>query len=160
MLTRRDLLTAAVTASVTLSAVATIGHVSAADPPATVQQSALFDWNTIEARSTEVGQYRQFMRAPTATLDELEIHVTTLNPGIASHPPHRHPNEELVILDSGKLEATVNGKIVQLGPGSVIFNATNQLHGVKNIGDTPATYHVINWTSPGQKVKAAAAKKP
>ena len=32
--------------------------------------------------------------APTATLSELEIHVTTLNPGIASHPPHRDPVAE------------------------------------------------------------------
>jgi hypothetical protein len=44
-----------------------------------------------------------------------------------------------------------------LGPGSVIFNASNQWHSVKNVGDVPATYHVINWTSPGMKAKKAAA---
>jgi hypothetical protein len=27
----------------------------------------------------------------------------------------------------------------------VIFNASNELHGIKNVGTGPATYHVINW---------------
>jgi quercetin dioxygenase-like cupin family protein len=53
-------------------------------------------------------------------------------------------------LASGKLEATSNGNVQQLGPGSVIFNASNQLHSVRNVGDVAATYHVINWTSPGR----------
>jgi quercetin dioxygenase-like cupin family protein len=88
--------------------------------------------------------------------------VTTLNPGQISHPPHKHPNEELVIIGSGKIEATSNGKTRVLGPGSVIFNASNQLHGVKNVGDTPATYHVINWHTPATDVQARLAgdKKP
>jgi XRE family transcriptional regulator, regulator of sulfur utilization len=161
MITRRDLLTVALA----LSVGATLGHVATAGSQPPVQQSELFDWNAIEVRTTEVGQYRQIMRAPTATLDELEVHVTTLNPGQTSHLPHKHPNEELVILASGKLEAMSNGKTRELGPGSVIFNASNQLHGVRNVGDVPATYHVINWTSPGMRDKgkappAAAKPKP
>jgi hypothetical protein len=32
-----------------------------------------------------------------------------------------------------------------VGPGSVLFFASMQPHAVQNIGDTPATYHVINW---------------
>ena len=123
-------------------------------------QSALLEWNSLTAGPTGVGQYRQILRAPTATLDELEVHATTLNPGQSSHPPHQHPNEELVILASGKLEAMSNGKTMVLGPGSVIFNASNQLHGVKNVGDTPATYHVINWHTPAtdQQAKLAGNK--
>jgi quercetin dioxygenase-like cupin family protein len=147
MITRRDL----VLVFAALGAGIGIGHVASADAQPAVQESELFDWNSLTSKPTEVGQFRQILRARTATLDELEIHSTTLNPGKASHPPHKHPNEEIVILDSGKLEATSNGKTRQLGPGSVIFNASNQMHSVRNIGDVPATYHVINWTSPGHK---------
>jgi quercetin dioxygenase-like cupin family protein len=75
--------------------------------------------------------------------------VTTLNPGLSSHPPHKHPNEELVIIKEGTVEALVNGELKKAGPGSVIFNASNELHAIKNVGTTPATYHVINWRSPG-----------
>lgn len=143
-----------------LGAGVTLGHVATAASGPEVLQSALLEWNTISAGPTSVGQYRQFLRAPTATLDELEVHATTLNPGQSSHPPHQHPNEELVILASGRLEAMSNGKTQVLGPGSVIFNASNQWHSVKNVGDVPATYHVVNWTSPGMKAKGAPPAAP
>jgi quercetin dioxygenase-like cupin family protein len=155
MFTRRDLFIVCAA----LSAGIGIGHVASAESRPPVQESELFDWTALKATPTGVGERRQLMQGRTATLDELEIHITTLNPGQTSHPPHKHPNEELVILTSGKLEATSNGKTRQLGPGSVIFNASNQLHGVRNIGDVPATYHVINWTSPGQARPEANAAK-
>ena len=142
MVTRRDLLVAL------FAAVATLGA-AAAHTQTAVMRSALFEWNAVPAKQTDVGALRQFFRSPTATLDELELHVTTLNPGVSSHPPHKHPNEELVIVKEGTVEALVNGESRRAGPGSVIFNASNELHALKNVGTTPATYHVINWRSPG-----------
>jgi len=88
---------------------------------------------------------RSFFDTRTATLEELEVHVTTLNPGKAPHPPHRHPNEEMIIVRQGTLEVLVNGEWKRVGPGSVIFNASNQLHGLRNVGADQAIYHVINW---------------
>jgi quercetin dioxygenase-like cupin family protein len=154
MITRRDLLITTLALSVGM----TVGHAATADSHPLILQSTLFDWSALSASPTGVGQFRNIMRGPTATLDELEMHATTLNPGQMSHPPHQHPNEEVVILQSGELEAFSNGKTQRLGPGSVIFNASNQLHSVKNVGTTPAVYHVINWTTPATaKMKAAAA---
>ncbi len=141
MITRRDAFVALIAITATLCVVAV------ADQQTTIMQSAAFDWNSIPVKQTAVGSVRSFFRIPTATLKELELHVTTLNPGQASHPPHRHPNEELVIIREGTVEALVQGEWKRLGPGSVIFNASNQLHGLKNVGDVPAVYHVINWTS-------------
>jgi quercetin dioxygenase-like cupin family protein len=141
MITRRDLVVAAITITATLSIVA----LSEQSP--SVLQSAAFDWNSIPAKPTPVGSVRSFFRAPTTTLEELELHVTSLNPGQTSHPPHKHPNEELVIVREGTVEALISGEWKRVGPGSVIFNASNQLHGLRNVGDTPATYHVINWKS-------------
>lgn len=141
MLTRRDIVVALSAVCVTLTAVA-------AQTQTSVMRSSLFEWSAVSAKQTDVGAVRQFFRSPTATLDELELHVTTLNPGATSHPPHKHPNEELVIIKEGTVEALVNGELRKAGPGSVIFNASNELHSIKNVGTTPATYHVINWRSP------------
>lgn len=164
MITRRDLVIASLAlATGAIGQLALSGStgsaligIASADSRPPVQESTLFDWNAIPVQQTGIGQYRQLLRAPTATLDELEIHVTTLNPGQTSHAPHKHPNEEIVVLDAGKLEVFSNGTTKVLGPGSVIFNASNQMHGVKNVGDVPATYHVINWTSPGKAASAPA----
>lgn len=143
MITRRDLGIAVIAASTTLTVVA-LAHSDKA-----LMGSSAFDWNAIEAKPTKVGARRQFFQAPTATLDELECHVTTVNPGEAPHAAHKHPDEELVIVKEGILEATFQGQTQRLGPGSVIFLASNQMHGFRNVGQTAATYHVIKWNSPG-----------
>ncbi|MBB4098217.1 cupin domain-containing protein [Sphingomonas kyeonggiensis] len=114
---------------------------------------AVWDWNKLAVKKTDVGEIRDLVRRPTATLDELEMHVTTLNPGLSSHPPHTHPNEELVIIDTGTVETLSGGKWERLGPGSVIFNASNAPHALRNAGGTPATYHVINWKTAATPAK-------
>jgi quercetin dioxygenase-like cupin family protein len=114
-----------------------------------VQRSTVFEWATLEAKPTPVGERRDVMRAPTPTLDELEIHITTLNVGQVSHPPHQHPEEELLIVKEGTVETLQNGKPSRLGPGSIIFHSSNDLHNIRNAGATPATYHVIQWRVPG-----------
>lgn len=109
------------------------------------QASTVFDWTMLEAKPTATGSRREVMRAPTPTLEELEMHITTLDVGQVSHPPHRHPEEELLIVREGIVETLQNGKASRLGPGSIIFHASNDLHNIRNAGTTPATYHVIQW---------------
>lgn len=114
-----------------------------------VQKSTVFEWTALEAKSTGTGARRDVMRTPTPTLDELEIHITTLNVGQVSHPPHQHPEEELLIVKEGTVETLQNGKASRLGPGSIIFHSSNDLHNIRNAGPTPATYHVVQWKVPG-----------
>ena len=144
MIKRRDLVVAAISVVVTVFAIAATGQT-------TVMQSSVFDWNSIAVKQTDVGNVRQFFRTPTVTLDELECHVTTLNPGLSSHAPHKHANEELIVIREGNVEVLSNGEWKKAGPGSVVFNASNQMHALKNVGTTQAVYHVINWKSPGTK---------
>jgi len=109
----------------------------------------VFHWDEMKVEKTKTGEVRHLYKGPTATLEQLEMHVTTLDPGMQPHPPHRHVNEELIILREGHCETLSNGQWVKVEPGSVVFNASNSLHGFKNVGTTPAVYHVINW-SPDQ----------
>ena len=148
MITRRDLVTAVIAAGITLACVS-----MAAQEPGKLLDSTAWRWQDLQAKKTDVGERREVVQQPTRTLDELEMHITTLNPHTASHKPHTHPNEEMVIVREGTLQAHVNGKEVVVGPGSVLFFASMQPHAVQNIGDAPATYYVINWASPGSKKK-------
>jgi XRE family transcriptional regulator, regulator of sulfur utilization len=150
MITRRDL------ASAAIATCATLAVVSFADEPVKLLDSTAWQWADFTAKKTPVGELRAVVDQPTRTLDKLEMHITTLNPHTASHPPHTHPNEEMVILKEGTLQAHVNGKEVVVQPGGVLFYASMQPHAVQNIGDTPATYYVINWATPAS---AAAGKK-
>jgi XRE family transcriptional regulator, regulator of sulfur utilization len=138
MLTRRDLMVAAVAICGTLA-------VAGAQQPPQILKSQVFDWEAMTPRTLAYGSGRAIVRAPTVTLAELEMHVTTLNPGETSHAPHQHANEELIILKEGTLETLSLGEWKRVTPGSIIFNASNDLHGVKNVGKVPAVYHVVNW---------------
>jgi quercetin dioxygenase-like cupin family protein len=145
MITRRDVIVALV------AVVATSLVAGAATTSAPILPSQVFTWSVVPVKETPVGSVRQFLRAPTATLDELELHVTTLKPGETSHAPHKHPNEELIILKEGTVEVLSLGEWKRVEVGSVVFNASNDLHALRNVGAGPATYHVINWSSPGMK---------
>lgn len=145
MISRRDLTIVALSVTATLSVTA----IAASKAP--VMSSMAIDWQSVPVKQEEVRAVRQFMQAPTATLDELELHVTTLKPGTTSHAPHKHANEELVIIKEGTVEVLVDGQLKRVGPGSVVFNASNQMHSLRNVGDGPATYHVINWKTPATK---------
>ena len=57
------------------------------------------------------------------------------------------------MIKEGTVESLVNGQLRRVGPGSVVFQASNQLHGIRNVGEGPATYHVIQWQSPGMLKK-------
>lgn len=140
-ITRRDIVVAACAVLCTGTAAAW-----AQDRP--VLGPAVWEWTEMQAKPTDVGALRNLVRQPTATLDELEMHVTTLNPGLSSHPPHTHPNEELVIIREGTVEVLSGGVWKRLGPGSVVFNASNSPHALRNVGTTPTSYHVINWKTP------------
>jgi quercetin dioxygenase-like cupin family protein len=114
-----------------------------------VQKSTVYDWSTADTKPNEWGKVRQVMRTPTPTLDELEIHISTLDPGKSPHAPHQHQHEELLIVKDGTLETFQSGATRRVGPGGIIFQASNELHNVTNVGTTPATYFVIGWTVPG-----------
>jgi XRE family transcriptional regulator, regulator of sulfur utilization len=116
-----------------------------------VLASGVYAWESLPVEKTGSGERRAVFDAGTATVDRLETHLTTVNAGSALHAAHRHPDEELVFVQTGVLEATINGATARASAGSVIFFASNDLHGVRNAGDGPASYFVLRWTSPGRE---------
>lgn len=138
MISRRDVWVALVTAACTVGGLAVANELPLLGP-------AVFERSSIAAKPTEVGSMRSFFTMRTATLEQLEVHETTLNPGKSPHPPHKHPNEEMLVIRQGTIEALVNGEWKRVGPGSVVFNASNKLHGLRNVGTEPAVYTVINF---------------
>src|ERR1044071_5423128 len=137
--------------TVLLVGVAALSSLATVAAQKRVQKSTVYEWTTTDTKPNEWGAVRQVMRTPTPTLDELEIHISTLAPGKSPHAPHQHQHEELLIVKDGTLETFQSGATRRVGPGGIIFQASNELHNVTNVGSTPATYFVIGWTIPGAK---------
>ena len=149
--------TAALGAAVVMAAGVAVATQTAAKE-GLLMKSALFTWESVPEQPTEQGGRRGVFAAPTATLDELEYHTTTLKPGGSPHPPHTHKNEEILLIKSGTVEAYVNGEWKTAPEGSLLFFASMVPHTVRNTSSKPATYFVLNWAALGTKPKKAETK--
>lgn len=143
-LNRRDLLVA-------LSAFAAMGSVQAeaqAIAPTrpgekVLSQSQVFSFDSLEPRKNANGVSRPVVQGVLATGEAVEVHETTLLPGHMPHPAHKHRHSEFMMIREGTLEFDNDGKKERVGPGGVIFAASNVMHGLMNVGDVPANYFVI-----------------
>lgn len=106
--------------------------------------STIFNWADLKVSPTRAGERRAVFDSPTPALAKLECHITTLNPGESPHPPHQHAAEELMIIRRGTLEALQGDKTNIVTAGGIIFEASEEFHGLRNVGTNAATYYVIS----------------
>jgi mannose-6-phosphate isomerase-like protein (cupin superfamily) len=90
------------------------------------------------------GEQRRVMSGMLPTGEFIEIHETVLPAGKVPHAPHKHPNSEWLFIQTGTLEYDNDGTIVPLGPGDIVFSASNVMHGLRNVGATSASYIVFS----------------
>lgn len=89
-------------------------------------------------------QIRGIMRGKLATGEGIEVHETTLPAGGSPTPTtHHHKHSEMWLVREGTIQLTVNGKNFRLEEGSVGFAASNEEHGITNVGEKAATYFLI-----------------
>lgn len=56
----------------------------------------------------------------------------------ASFPRHAHPGEEVIYVLSGSIEYEVEGKLVTVRAGDVLFVPDGVVHAARNVGNEPA----------------------
>jgi len=105
--------------------------------------TGMYPFEKMTARTVNTSEIRNVLKGKLATGESVEVHETTLPPGGAPHPAHHHVHSEMWLIREGIVELTVEGKIDHLGAGSVGFVRSNEEHGIKNAGTTPATYFVV-----------------
>jgi mannose-6-phosphate isomerase-like protein (cupin superfamily) len=136
-----------------------VTHTPAAHNKSPTRPSAVFDWSKLTVQPTKTGERRDVLKGSTPTMDSLTCHVTTVNVGDASHGAHRHPDDEIVIVKEGTMEVLINGETQRASAGSVVFFASNDLHGMRNAGDTKLSYYVIRMVTAATP-KATPATPP
>ncbi len=105
--------------------------------------SAAYSFSELPMRNVNGAEIRPVLKGKLATAESVEVHETTLPPGAMPHAAHHHVHSEMWLIREGTVQLTINGTSHVLGPGSVGFVHSNDEHGIKNVGSTPATYFVV-----------------
>jgi len=105
--------------------------------------SQVYLFQNLPVRHSDKLDFRPIVSGDTVDGCKVAVHESALAPKSEPHPPHHHNGEEIFLVLEGTLEVTINGKSSRIGRGSVAFIGSGDEHGIRNLGDTPARYYVI-----------------
>jgi len=89
------------------------------------------------------GESRDILHGVLPTGEAIAAHESVQVAGAAPNAPHKIDHSEVITVIEGTLEFDHDGKAEKVGPGGVIFVAYGTMHTVKNVGDGPARYMVL-----------------
>ncbi len=93
----------------------------------------------------EFGDLKVYFDGPTDQLSAMTAGSLLLKPGKSPHPPHQHPEEEIMVVTEGTGEISIDGKITKVAGGSMMFCGGGTLHGIVNTGETPLLFYYYKW---------------
>jgi mannose-6-phosphate isomerase-like protein (cupin superfamily) len=101
--------------------------------------------DTIRPMMHPFGDHRIFMQGPTEMMETFESGNVSLKPGATPHEPHRHIDEEIMLVTEGTGEIVVEGDVTKVAPGSMMYTGSNKEHGITNTGDTEMVFYYFKW---------------
>ena len=103
------------------------------------------DWNDVAFNPHDKGGIRRMFDRPTAMTKRFEMHVTTLNEGLWSHPPHTHRAAEFLLMKENSSQESIDGKLYAAATGDLIFLESNVPHALQNTSKGSCTYFAFQF---------------
>jgi mannose-6-phosphate isomerase-like protein (cupin superfamily) len=118
--------------------------------------STLVESLAVKPGEPEDGRWKSFplLNGPSTDLRSMESHFTVLNPGESPHAPHRHDDEELLVVVDG--EATLlrerergSDRIerIPVARGDFVHYPRGWSHTIENTSAAPVVYLMFRWQS-------------
>jgi quercetin dioxygenase-like cupin family protein len=103
-------------------------------------------------------------RGATADLRDLTAHASTLKHKQCPHPPHRHVEEEILLVLSGEVDVILPDTAPSRGgndrhrlrAGEFVYYPSNFSHTLETISPEPANYLMFKWQTDGVEPAAGA----
>ena len=139
----------AVGATVGVTLALATGVAAATRRPAADQPSAIRAQAEAERQDADWGTlYAYYEGESYGTRDALAA-VAVIKPGRQIHPPHRHAEEEYLMVTEGEGTWHLNGRERPARAGDMLYAAPWDVHGVRNTGRVPLRFVVWKWNSKG-----------
>jgi (S)-ureidoglycine aminohydrolase len=111
-------------------------------------ESGVYKWKALPVETGNDRQSRKILEGTSTHLIFVEIHATTQFPGAKPSKAHANDDiEECILVKEGKMEVSVEGRRQMLGAGGVILLMPEQMHSIRNVGNTNLTYYVVRYRS-------------
>ena len=122
-----------------LSSVATAD--SRRSEPAYTIANCVSELSEDRVRKTDKGW--EFWFVPSSLSKGLVFKMTEVSANSANHPPHVHPEDEIIFVFEGKAEFSLSGETKVVGANSSLYCPPGMPHGIRNVGDEPIRYAII-----------------
>jgi mannose-6-phosphate isomerase-like protein (cupin superfamily) len=113
------------------------------------------------AKAEKTGVGYQFWFADVALADGKTVKLSVVGPHLATHPPHRHAEDEFFFILEGKAEYLLDDQRQVVGPQTLLYCPSWHLHGIRNVGDGELKYLVIKkYLGPVPPPAGASVRSP
>jgi len=104
-------------------------------------ENCVNEFSITKIESTKAGY--QYWFADKDLADGKTLKMSVVKSHSATHPPHKHTEDEFFFILEGKAEIYFDGQKKEVGPNTSLYCPSNIEHGIRNIGDTELKYLVI-----------------
>ena len=104
-------------------------------------QNCVNQFDSAKVVPTKVGY--QYWFADKDFIDGRTLKMSVVAPHQATHPPHKHAEDEFFFVLEGKAMFILDGDSVTAGPYASFYCPSGVEHGIRNMGDTELKYLVI-----------------
>jgi len=115
------------------------------EAPVTKLLDSVLDASETRFTPEPFGEVHLYFEGPTDLLRSMTAGSLILKPGMSPHPPHRHAEEELLLVAEGTGEIRIGERIHHVGPGTQMYCAGNILHGITNTGSSLMKFYFYKW---------------
>jgi len=107
--------------------------------------NAVIDMETSAALLENGQPLKIYFNGPTDQLQNMIVGNLLLDAGMSPHPPHKHPEEEIMLVTEGNGEIFVDGTAYRVGPGSMMYCAGDKFHTITNTGTGKMLFYFWKW---------------
>lgn len=128
------------------------------DTPNTAGQSQIMNQNEAKLDAADWGDFHAYFTDDTHVLKPVLVGVAKIKAGEQIHHPHRHADEEYLMVTEGRGTWSLNGVERPAIKGDILFARAWDYHGIKAAADSPLEFVVFKYS--GRSIKAPTDPDP